>query len=96
MNQNYLLGSQLMSIIVPPTKTDKIFDIDISKNFNKGEDNKFGIDRYDELLNQKKQVNKILDNENPDEIIIIGGDCSVSEAPFEYLIKKYGDELGIL
>ena len=33
---------------------------------------------------------------NPDKIITLGGDCLVSQVPFDYLHGKYQDKLGII
>ena len=33
----------------------------------------------------------MIERENPDKIITIGGNCIVSLAPFDYLHGKYGD-----
>lgn len=33
---------------------------------------------------------------NPDKVIVFGGDCSISQAPFDYLSGRYGEKLGIL
>ena len=43
-----------------------------------------------------KDTEEVLIQENPDRIIVIGGDCSVSQVPFDYLSGKYGEKLGIL
>ncbi|MFU0854441.1 arginase family protein, partial [Kluyvera cryocrescens] len=32
----------------------------------------------------------------PDSIVVLGGDCLVSLAPFAHLLNKYGDKLGVL
>lgn len=38
----------------------------------------------------------LIQEELPDRIITLGGDCLVSQAPFDYLHGKYGEELGII
>lgn len=39
----------------------------------------------------------ILEKENPSRIIVIGGECAVSLAPFKYMIEKYGsDNIGMI
>ena len=41
-----------------------------------------------------KDTEEVLIQENPDRIIVIGGDCSVSQVPFDYLSGKYGEKTG--
>ena len=49
-------------------------------------------------LNVKKlnQAYKILNEKSPTHVIVFGGDCSVSQAPFDYLKGKYGENIGII
>jgi arginase len=48
------------------------------------------------LLNQLKSATKIIEEHNPERIIVFGGDCLVSQAPFAYFNEKYNGRLGIL
>lgn len=41
------------------------------------------------------QTMAIIQEEKPDKIITLGGDCLVSQAPFDYLHGKYGERLGL-
>lgn len=55
-----------------------------------------GIDGGDVLLQQMNATKKALKEDNPDKVIVFGGDCSVSQVPFDYLHDKYGESLGII
>ena len=95
MNPNYVLGSNLLSIIAPPNPKDEEVEIKIDNNFSKTD--KFeGIDCGEELLKELNQTYSVLKEKSPTHIIIFGGDCSVSQAPFDYLKGKYGENLGII
>ena len=90
-----MLGSNLLSVIAPQNSKDEEVEIKIDTNFSKTD--KFeGIDCGEALLNELNETYKILNEKSPTHIIIFGGDCSVSQAPFDYLKGKYGENLGII
>lgn len=37
-----------------------------------------------------------MEEEKPDKVITFGGNCLVSQAPFDYLHQKYGKDLGVI
>ena len=47
-----------------------------------------------ELLEQQKIAYEICEMKDPDKIIILGGDCSVEQAPFDYLHGKVSGSYG--
>ena len=55
-----------------------------------------GIEAKTVVLHQLRAALDILRDRNPARITTLGGECSVSMAPFSYLIKKYGGDLAIL
>ena len=95
VNPNYIIGSNLLSIIAPQNEKDEEIEIKIDTNFSK-KDKYEGIDYGESLLKELTEVYKILNEKSPSHIIIFGGDCSVSQAPFDYLKGKYGENLGII
>ena len=95
VNPNYIIGSNLLSIIAPQNEKDEEIEIKIDTNFSKKEKYE-GIDYGESLLKELTEVYKILNEKSPSHIIIFGGDCSVSQAPFDYLKGKYGENLGII
>lgn len=48
------------------------------------------------LLQQQRSARKIIEAHQPERIIVFGGDCLVSQAPFAYLNEKYHGKLGVL
>ena len=53
------------------------------------------IDR-DTIAAQTRAAVAMLKAENPDRIITLGGECSVSVPPFTYLAGKYGGDVAVL
>ncbi|MEJ7410276.1 arginase family protein, partial [Staphylococcus epidermidis] len=55
-----------------------------------------GVYGQSQIINNVKQAQDILNQEQPDKVVTLGGNCMVSQAPFDYLNQKYCDELGIV
>lgn len=96
VNPDYYFGSKLLAFIAPQNDNDETVEIPVSKNFSAELTTVEGVNGGDMLLEQKQKTADILNKKKPDRIIIFGGDCSVSEVPFDYLHGIYGDKLGIL
>lgn len=96
LNPNYVFGSELLTFIAPPNKNDECVTIPTDRDFDKPYKTVDGIDFGDILLSQMQDTKKILEEKQPDKIIVFGGDCSVTQIPFDYLSGKYGDKIGIL
>lgn len=96
VNPDYYFGSKLLSVIVPENKNIETVEIPVNTNFTDKMKTVEGVDYGDILQKQKQETLKVLNKKKPAKVIIIGGDCSVSEAPFDYLHSIYGDKLGIL
>lgn len=47
-------------------------------------------------MKEVAETKRILEEEQPEKVITLGGTCLVSQAPFDYLKGKYGDDLGII
>lgn len=55
-----------------------------------------GIDAYQALQGQLTAVQGVLATKQPDKVLMVGGDCAVSLAPFNYLSGRYGRDLGVV
>jgi arginase len=55
-----------------------------------------GIEAKAVVLQQLRSALAIISEQEPARITTVGGGCSVSMAPFSYLINEYGAELAIL
>ena len=94
MNEDYSFGSRLLSHIVPPSyskNTETIFTPISSRAVAEG-----SIAGGKSVLEQMQATFDILTAKAPARVVTIGGDCDVSEAPFDYLHGKYPDNLGII
>jgi arginase len=56
----------------------------------------YGIEAKAVVLQQLHSALAIISEHGPARITTVGGECSVSMAPFSYLINKHGDDLAIL
>ncbi|ATG50429.1 arginase [Brachybacterium vulturis] len=55
-----------------------------------------GIVDKPEILRQQRLVLDTLRERDADRVVTIGGDCSVSVAPFAHLLERHGEDLAIL
>lgn len=96
INPNYVFGAELLSVIAPQNPNDETVEITVDRDLHNIKSNSHGIDCEKSLLKQKKYTENILLEKQPDKVIVFGGDCSVTQVPFDYLKGKYGEEIGIL
>ena len=96
VNPDYVFGAEVLSFIAPPSNKDETIKVTVNENFDKPLVKENGVDGKDMLLTQLAETEAILKLKEPDRVIVFGGDCSVSQAPFDYLSGKYGETLGIL
>ena len=92
-SRGYILGADLLNFLAPETK-NKILTVPVSDDINRVEEN--GILDYKEILKQTKEALKLIEKENPDKIVTLGGECSVSVVPFTYLAQKYDNDIAII
>lgn len=93
MNQNYRMGGKILEAIVPESQKTPTIHIPVS-NEVEIENNK--IDAETTLLKQMEVTFDTLQLKHPKRVITLGGDCSISEAPFDYLHGQYPDNFGII
>jgi len=63
---------------------------------NKILEKQFDINGYEAIREQLKELRNVIENEHPDSLKIIGGDCGLEIIPVSYLNKKYEGNLGII
>ena len=93
VSQGYILGAHLLNFLAPKTKNQTI-TIPISEDTNRIEEN--GIIDYKPILKQTKEALNIIKELNPDKILTLGGECSVSVVPFTYLAEKYNNDIAVI
>lgn len=92
----YYLGPQILSMLAPKGENTIEREVPIKKPDGNPLDKEDGLVARSILMDNIAAANTILDEENPDRIVVFGGDCLVSQAPFAYLNKKYDGNLGVL
>lgn len=70
--------------------------LDVPVTTTKNLEIKNGILSFDQVFSQFKVAKKTIEDNNPEKIFIIGGDCSVEIAPVSYLNKVYDSQIAIL
>ncbi|EIW13856.1 Arginase [Lactiplantibacillus pentosus KCA1] len=97
VNPNYMLGAKIMELVVPDSQHIEEIEIPVATDNKKDMlQRSQGVDALKVLQAQTQAFSAILNTKEPDKVITIGGDCAVSLAPFNYLSRKYGANLGII
>ena len=91
-SRGYYLGAKLLNFLSPKNESQQVMEVPVSLDIN-NRVVKNGIIDYDFILEQTNNALNILEDINPDKIIVFGGECSVSVVPFTYLNKKYNDNI---
>ncbi len=92
--RGYYLGAQLLNLLAPET-SDKTVTVPVSLAPGERKVEKGVLDRT-AILTQSKAALEKLRETNPDRIVTLGGECSVSVVPFAYLAEKYGQDVAIV
>lgn len=88
--RGYYLGALLLDFLAPDNG-QPTFTVPVSTEYRAREAVDGVYDR-DIIASQTRAALDILDIENPDRIVVLGGECSVSVAPFTWLAAKYGSD----
>ncbi len=91
----YYFGANLMAHILPENNNQPLVKVDVLPPDGKEKSVTDGIYAKDEVISGIADAVKKIENEKPDRIITIGGNCMVSLAPFDYLHGIY-DNVGII
>lgn len=93
--ETYYFGANLLAHILPQNDRQPLIKVDIEPPQGKKYDIIDGIYAKDRVLDGIIKAKEVIGVEKPDKIITIGGNCIVSQAPFDYLHGIY-DNLGII
>lgn len=92
--RGYYLGAQLLDFLAPDNGQPKfIVPVNTEAKGRKAID---GVLDRDDIALQTKAALDILNVKKPDKIVTLGGECSVSVAPFTYLANKYKDDVAMI
>lgn len=93
-SRGYYLGAQLLNFLVP-SDNQKVFEVPVSMDISDRKSENGIMDRTP-ILEQTRAALNILEQNNPDRIVTLGGECSVSVVPFSYLAKKYNNDIAVI
>lgn len=90
----YAVGADVLQAVLPrhdgPTT---VVPVDMG---DEGLEERDGLEAKDAVLRQLAAAVEIVKEHDPERILTLGGECSVSVAPFTSLAAKYGDDLAVL
>lgn len=92
--RGYYLGAQLLDFLAPDNGQPK-FIVPINTDMKERKSVDGVLDR-DDIALQTKAALDILNIEQPDKIVTLGGECSASVAPFTYLADKYRGDVAMV
>jgi len=94
-NSAYSIGSDLLSFLVPKNLEQKDLTVPVPQ-YEQPLVKENGVTAQSIVAEIVTNTMALIEEESPDKIITLGGDCLVSQAPFDYLHGKYGERLGII
>ncbi len=93
--ETYYFGANLLAHILPENENQPLLKVPVAPPDGKERQVTDGIYAKEEVTAGIRSAMEILEQEKPDKIITIGGNCIVSQASFDYLHGLY-DNLGII
>lgn len=92
--RGYAVGSAVLEAVLPPhdgpTVTAPVAMSDA------GLEERDGVEAKAVILEQLARALELIRRHDPARILTLGGECSVSVAPFSELARRYGDDLAIV
>lgn len=93
--ETYYFGANLLAHILPENEKQPLLKVKITPPNGREHDVTEGIYAKNEVVAGIKQAIEVIETAKPDKIITIGGNCIVSQAPFDYLHGIY-ENAGII
>ena len=94
-SRGYILGSQILELLAPKNDAHRTLTVPVATDYGERTVTD-GVTDRDTIAAQTRAAVAMLKAENPDRIITLGGECSVSVPPFTYLAGKYGGDVAVL
>lgn len=92
--RGYYLGAMLLEFLTPKTECET-FTVPVSTDISARVETDGILDR-DIIVAQTKAALDTLAIANPDKVVTLGGECSVSVPVFTYLAAKYRNDVAIV
>lgn len=89
----YYLGSRILNMLAPES-SQKAYEVPVSTDVKRKVEK--GIMDREDIIKQTKSALEILEKSNPEKIVTLGGECSVSVVPFTYLAKKHNNDAAVI
>ena len=93
-SKGYYLGAQILKLLAPQGN-QKTVEVPVSTDI-KSHALENGISGYRAIVQQTKSALELLDKENPERIVTLGGECSVSVVPFTWLAARYPGDVAVV
>jgi arginase len=91
----YYFGAKLLAHILPANENQALLEVNIAPPGGSEHKVTDGVYAKDEVIAGIRRAAEVIEAAKPDKIITIGGNCIVSQAPFDYLHGIY-DNIGII
>lgn len=95
-NPAYSFGAELLAWLAPDSQNAPLIEVPIELYNGNDLPNEDGVIARSVLLKQLRSAAEILKEHRPKRLVVFGGDCLVSQAPFAYLNEIYNGKLGVL
>lgn len=95
-NPSYYFGAKLLAWLAPEAGNVPQVEVPVTPYDETELLLENGVRAQSILLSQLNSAKSLIEAYHPDRIIVFGGDCHVSQAPFAYLNERYGGQLGVL
>jgi hypothetical protein len=92
--RGYAVGSAVLEAVLPPHDGPSA-TVPVTMS-DAGLEERGGVEAKTVILEQLAAALEIIGEHDPARITTLGGECSVSVAPFSELARRYGDDLAIL
>ena len=87
--ETYYFGAILLQHILPQNENQALYKVNIAPPTGKKYEVTDGIYAKEEVRAGIEDAMNILERVRPDKVVTIGGNCIVSQAPFDYLHGIY-------
>lgn len=93
ISRGYFLGSHLLDFLCGPSKNTETVPVSVVPGSRVETD---GVLDKKIVMEQIRAALDILKIKNPEKVLTLGGECSVSVPVFSFLTQKYADDIGII